>query len=50
MQSDRTAWMFGSRSLRYQETPASVPPVPTALTKASTLPSVCSQISGPVDS
>ncbi len=29
-------------------TPASVPPVPTALTKPSTLPSVCSQISGPV--
>ena len=29
-------------------TPASVPPVPTAQTKPSTLPSVCSQISGPV--
>ena len=30
-------------------TPASVPPVPTAETKASTLPPVCSQISGPVE-
>jgi hypothetical protein len=28
--------------------PASVPPVPTAATKASTLPSVWAQISGPV--
>ncbi len=28
--------------------PASVPPVPTAATKPSTLPSVCRQISGPV--
>jgi hypothetical protein len=29
-------------------TPASVPPVPTAQMKPSTLPPVCSQISGPV--
>jgi hypothetical protein len=31
-------------------TPASVPPVPTELTKPSTLPSVWRQISGPVPS
>ncbi len=30
-------------------TPASVPPVPMAQVKPSTLPFVCSQISGPVE-
>ena len=38
----------GFRSLSAMPTPASVPPVPTAQTKPSTAPSVCSQISGPV--
>ena len=38
----------GLRSLSAMPTPASVPPVPTAQMKPSTLPSVCSQISGPV--
>ena len=38
----------GLRSRSASATPASVPPVPTAQTKPSTLPSVCSQISGPV--
>ena len=37
-----------SRSFSAMATPASVPPVPTALTKPSTRPWVCSQISGPV--
>ena len=36
------------RSFSAMPTPASVPPVPTEATKASTLPPVCSQISGPV--
>ncbi len=40
--------MFLLRSLSAMATPASVPPVPTAQMKPSTLPSVCSQISGPV--
>jgi len=35
-------------SLRAFPTPAIVPPVPEAQIKASTLPSVWSQISGPV--
>ena len=34
--------------MRYSPTPVTVPPVPTPATKISTLPSVCSQISGPV--
>ena len=36
------------RALSAMATPASVPPVPTAQTNPSTLPSVCRQISGPV--
>ena len=36
------------RGRRACETPASVPPDPTAQMKPSTRPSVCSQISGPV--
>ena len=36
-------------SRRNVDVPASVPPVPTEQMKASTLPSVCCQISGPVD-
>ena len=36
------------RALSAMATPASVPPVPTAQMKPSTLPSVWSQISGPV--
>ena len=39
---------FGLRCFSANATPASVPPVPQAQVKASTLPSVCSQISGPV--
>ena len=47
--SDRRARSdVGLRSLSAMPTPASVPPVPTAQMKPSTLPSVCSQISGPV--
>jgi hypothetical protein len=38
----------GLRSLSAMATPASVPPVPTAQTKPSIFPPVCSQISGPV--
>ena len=41
---------FGARDFRYSEVPASVPPVPLEATKASILPAVCAQISGPVDS
>ena len=37
-----------SFSFRNFPTPEMVPPVPTPATKTSTLPSVCSQISGPV--
>ena len=36
-------------SRRNVDVPASVPPVPTEQMKASTLPSVCCQISGPVE-
>src|SRR5947207_8499839 len=36
------------RDFRYSATPAKVPPVPEAATKASMRPLVCSQISGPV--
>ena len=36
-------------SRRNVETPASVPPVPIEQMKPSTLPSVCCQISGPVE-
>ena len=43
----RTAEDF---DLRYCATPASVPPVPVAAQKASILPWVSRQISGPVDS
>ena len=39
---------FGLRAFSAMATPASVPPVPTAQMKPSTLPSVCCQISGPV--
>ena len=35
-------------SRRKSDVPASVPPVPTEQMKASILPSVCRQISGPV--
>ena len=42
--------MSGFLPFRKMPTPASVPPVPTAETKASTLPPVASQISGPVNS
>ena len=41
--------MFGFFLFRKKATPASVPPVPIAQVKPSTLPSVCAQISGPVD-
>ena len=40
--------IFGFCSFRYLLTPASVPPVPIAQVKPSTLPPVCAQISGPV--
>lgn len=50
MGSASTMRMSRRCSLRYRLTPASVPPVPVAATKASTLPSVCVQISGPVAS
>src|SRR6516165_2593405 len=46
MQSDRYIWTLGLRSLRAIPTPESVPPVPTEQVKPSTLPSVCSHISG----
>ena len=48
--SASTACTSGLRSLRPSDTPARVPPVPIALTNAWTLPPVCSQISGAVDS
>ena len=38
----------GFRSRRYRAVPEIVPPVPTEKTIASSSPSVCSQISGPV--
>jgi len=47
---DATAALWCSSTLRKQETPAMVPPVPAAQMKASTLPPVCSQISLPVPS
>src|ERR1700756_423234 len=43
--TQRTVRLF---DLRNCATPASVPPVPVAATKASTDPPVCAQISGPV--
>jgi len=39
---------FGLRSFRYLPTPLTVPPEPMPATNASILPSICSQISGPV--
>lgn len=39
---------IGIFSFRYRPTPVIIPPVPTAHTKISTLPSMASQISGPV--
>ena len=46
--STATTLTPGLRDLRYLPTPVTVPPVPTPATKMSTLPSVSSQISGPV--
>src|SRR5260370_35767291 len=40
--------LFDRVFLMYRETPVSVPPVPTPETNTSILPSVSSQISGPV--
>lgn len=37
-------------SFKYLVVPASVPPVPVAHVNASSFPSVCAQISGPVES
>ena len=45
MPQARTAGFF---SFRKRAMPLMVPPVPTPTTRWSTLPSVCSQISGPV--
>ena len=50
MGSDNTMRTSGLRSLSATPTPAMVPPVPTDEVKASTLPSVWAQISGPVPS
>ena len=49
MQSASTVRTLALRSFRNCATPARVPPVPTAQTKASTRLPVCRQISGPVD-
>ena len=46
--SASTVRIRGLRDFRYSDTPATVPPVPLAATKASMRPSVCCQISGPV--
>ena len=46
--STATTLTPGFLLLRYWPTPVMVPPVPTPATKMSTLPSVSSQISGPV--
>ena len=46
--SAKAIFTEGSRSFRKAPTPEMVPPEPTALTKASMRPPVCSQISGPV--
>ena len=46
--STATTRTVGFCAFRYSATPVSVPPVPTPATKMSTLPSVSSQISGPV--
>ena len=47
--STATVTIFFARvCLIYRDTPVNVPPVPTPATNASILPSVSSQISGPV--
>ena len=48
--SAQAVTILGLRSFSAMETPARVPPVPTEQMNPSTLPSVCSQISGPVPS
>ena len=47
--SAATICTAGFCALRYRATPVMVPPVPTPATKCVTLPSVCRQISGPVE-
>mmetsp|Transcript_51349 Transcript_51349/g.123929 ORF Transcript_51349/g.123929 Transcript_51349/m.123929 type:complete len:205 (+) Transcript_51349:1344-1958(+) len=46
--STATICKLGFKGLRYWPQPVNVPPVPTPPTRMSTLPSVSSQISGPV--
>ncbi len=46
--STATTKISGFLDFRYSPVPVIVPPVPTPETKMSTLPSVSSQISGPV--
>jgi hypothetical protein len=43
----RSLLAAGIAQIRYLPTPDSVPPVPAAVTKISTLPAVSFQISGP---
>ena len=46
--SARMSSMSGLRCRRYRPRPAIVPPEPTPATRASSRPSICCQISGPV--
>ena len=48
MGSDTAIFTLGFCCFKNMPTPERVPPVPIAQVKPSTLPPVCSQISGPV--